>query len=62
MKVAPAIGHDCAPGSSVRMTLKPGVPSQSAFAAAAWNADASGTTGLPSRLISLVNVSLFCLA
>ena len=35
MKVAPAIGHDPAPGWSVRITPNPGVPSQLALAAAA---------------------------
>ena len=62
MNVAPAIGHEPAPASLVRMTLNPGVPIQSALAAAAWNASAVGATALPSRFTSLVNTSLFCLA
>jgi len=54
MKVAPAIGQDWSPGWSVRMTLKPGVPSQSALAAAAEKAYAVGATVLPLLLMSLV--------
>jgi len=53
MKVAPEIGHEPAPGSSVRITPKPGVPVQSAEAAAAWNASEVGATVLPSLLTIL---------
>ena len=62
MKVAPAIGQDLRTGSLVRITPKPGVPSQLALAAAAMKESEVGSTALPSLLTILVWVSLFCLA
>src|SRR5262249_27273513 len=62
MKVAPAIGHEVAPGWSVRTTPKPGVPSQSALPAAAWNASALGATVLPSLFTMYSVFFLSCLA
>ncbi len=55
MKVAAVIGQDFAPGSSGQnlVTPIPGAFAQSALAAAAWKADMTGSTALPSLLIIL---------
>ena len=60
--VAPVIGQDSAPDSWVRITPKPGLASQFALLAAAANDVMPGATALSALLMSLVAVSLFCVA
>src|ERR1700730_11141232 len=62
MNVAAVIGHDWAAGRLGRIPQYPRTELQSAFAAAAWNVSETGATFLPSLLIILAKLSLFCLA